>query len=163
MHRKATAFLIALLILFTGAAGIVAGQEGSQGSSEGSSDGSAQVQSAYRSEMETLALMVKTMIDFSSRVNSAENDEDIITACNRLAHNLELLGPKMRKLTEEHPDWDSNPPDEVREPMSRYIDAHNVFSQAVQQVAAYVRQNPDNSELQEAYGRVETQIARMNG
>ena len=100
MHRKTTAFLIALLILFTGAAGIVAGQEGSQGSSEGSSDGSAQVQSAYRSEMETLSLMVKTMIDFSARVNSAENDEDIITAWNRLAHNLELLGPKMRKLTE---------------------------------------------------------------
>jgi hypothetical protein len=116
----------------------------------------------YESEMATLALMVKSMLDFSRRINYAENIEEVTVATNRLAGNLETLGPLMKALTAKHPDWDTDLPEEVREPMSRYLDTLLVYQEAMQSLVAYVEDNPENKELQLAFGKLKEQLIRMN-
>lgn len=157
MSKKITTITIATLILLTFVSGGLWAQQKSPQQGDGQEE-----KSEYAAEMKTLAVMVKSMIDFSHRVEEAATAENITTACTRLTHNLELVGPKMRELTETHPEWDSNPPEEVREPMSRYLDALVVYSKALQKVLTFVQNNPDNKELQKAYKNLQNAIADMN-
>jgi hypothetical protein len=157
MKKRIAYITIAGLVLLTLVTASLWAQQDSQ-----NSDTQQTEKPEYAAEMETLAVMVKSMMDFSKRVEEAASADDIINACTRLTHNLELAGPKMRELTKAHPDWDSNPPEEVREPMSRYLDALVVYSEALQKVVTYVQDHPDNGELQKAYEELQSAIAAMN-
>ena len=143
-HKKTIAVTVIITLLFT-----VMGAGFTQ-------------ENGFESEMATLALMVKSMLDFSRRINHAENIEEVTVAAERLAGNLETLGPLMKALTEKHPDWDTNPPQEVREPMSRYLDTLLVYNDAMQKLVAYAEENPENEELQEAFEKLKRQLLRMN-
>ncbi|MFW6138727.1 MAG: hypothetical protein ACOC7U_06115 [Spirochaetota bacterium] len=115
----------------------------------------------YKKEIEVLNSMTAIMNEFADRMENATEVSEYITACDELADGIEKHGAGLVALYGEHPDWSEEPPAEVKEPLTRHMEASKRYEKALQKAVKYANNNMDNEDFQASFKRLNKAIYEM--
>lgn len=105
----------------------------------------------YAQEKTVLTTVTKAMESFNSAIESAGKPEDVTKALVSFSSALETATPKIRELAKAHPDWDKNPPEELKGEFEKFEAATMAFrSGAMAKVMEFSRDNMGDKDLQDA-------------
>ena len=107
--------------------------------------------SKFAEEKTVLTTVTKAMESFNAAIGSAGAPEEVTKALGSLTGTLEKVLPKMQELTAAHPEWEDNPPEELKGEFDKFEAASNAFkSETMPKVMQYAKDNVSNVDLHEA-------------
>jgi hypothetical protein len=109
--------------------------------------------SKFAKEKTVLDTMASAMETFTSTVNSADTPAGITQALGSFSGVVEKLVPQMKSLTADHPDWEKNPPEELKETFDKFNNAKTGFQNAMPKVTAMAKDNLGDADLQNAVNK----------
>jgi len=115
----------------------------------------------YEAEKTLMTSVTNAMETLTSAINSAGAPQEITSAANAFSDQIEKLAPAMKKLTDEHPDWEINPPSQLKETMDKYKTASMGMQGAMQKLMQTASQYPDDVELQSAMNKFQSVVAGL--
>lgn len=105
----------------------------------------------YAQEKTLLATVTKAMDAFSSSMATVESPQDVAKIIGTFTGQIEKVLPKMKELTDTHPEWEDNPPKELEKDFAKFKSASTKFKdEAMPKVMQFAQQHADNPELQTA-------------
>ena len=105
----------------------------------------------YAEEKTLLTTVTKAMETFNGAIGSAGVPEDVAKALGSFTGAIEKVLPKMKELNTAHPEWEDNPPKELKDTFAKFEAATGAFkSETMPKVMQFARDNMDNAELQDA-------------
>ena len=105
----------------------------------------------FAEEKTLLTTVTKAMESFNSAIGSAGVPEDVAKALGSFTGAIEKVVPKMKALTDAHPEWEDNPPKELKGQFEKFEAATSAFkSEAMPKVMQFAKDNMDNVDLQSA-------------
>ncbi len=105
----------------------------------------------YAEEKTMLTTVTATMETFTAAMASAGTPEDVASIIMSFTGKIENVLPKMKELTQAHPDWENNPPAELKTEFEKFKKATAKFQEeAVPKVMQFARNHADNPTLQSA-------------
>jgi hypothetical protein len=111
--------------------------------------------------MDDMSVIMET---YNEKVGAATCSKDFIAANNEFAEQISALAPKMMAMSEKHPEWGNNPPEEVSLSLQRYAQAAAVaFGQSLQQTIMFASEHPDDTALQESLMNITQAFGAMQG
>jgi DNA repair ATPase RecN len=119
---------------------------------------------AFATEKKIIDEMTEVMESYISAIESSEAVETMAKAVKELAEKFEALIPKMKEIADNNPDWGDNPPEELKETMTRYMEvSKKFFMNALQKAVEYANKYQDNKALQEAFDKLNQVMSEMGG
>jgi hypothetical protein len=107
--------------------------------------------SKFAEEKTLLTTVTKAMEAFNGAIGSAGVPEDVTKALGSFTGTLEKVLPKMQEMTKAHPDWEDNPPKELKGQFEKFEAATSAFkAETMPKVMQYAKDNISNVELHEA-------------
>lgn len=104
----------------------------------------------FAEEKTLLTGMATAMETFSEAVQSADTPDGITQALTGLTDKLAETLPAMKKLTDAHPEWEENPPEELGDVMAKFKGASEGLMGSMVKVMSMAQDHADNAELQSA-------------
>lgn len=105
----------------------------------------------FAEEKTLLTTVTKAMESFNAAIGSAGAPEEVTKALGSLTGALETVAPKMKELTEAHPEWEDNPPKELKAEFEKFEAATNAFkSETMPKVMQFAKDNVSNVDLHNA-------------
>ena len=104
----------------------------------------------FAEEKTLLTAVTKAMETFTSAINAADAPPAIASALGAFTGQIEELVPAMKKLTEEHPEWETDPPDELKDTMEKFKSAATGLQGTMPKLMQMANEHADNEELQGA-------------
>lgn len=105
----------------------------------------------FAEEKTLLSTVTKAMDSFNAAIGSAGAPEDVTKALGSLTGALETVLPKMKEITSAHPEWENDPPEELKGEFEKFEAATNAFrADAMPKVMQYAKDNISNVELHTA-------------
>jgi flagellar hook-basal body complex protein FliE len=115
----------------------------------------------YANDVAVIEDMTTVMGEYADKMEAADSTEDLIAATDALSDALDKLGQKMKAVTEKHPNWIEEPPDEVKDVMGRYRKAEERFNSSLNKLVRYTNNNMDNQALGDSFQRLNLIIYEM--
>jgi len=112
----------------------------------------------YQQEKTLLTAVTKAMETLTAAVNQAGAPQELTSAVNAFSDQIEKLAPAMKKLSDEHPDWETNPPSQLKDTMEKLKSASGGLQGAMSKVMQMASQYPDDTELQGALNRFQSVV-----
>ena len=105
----------------------------------------------YVEEKTLLTTVTTAMETFTSAISSAGAPAEITQAIGAFTGKIEEVLPKMKEMSDAHPDWKDNPPQELQGVIDKFKAAtENFKSQAMPKIVQVAQENADNLELQDS-------------
>lgn len=104
----------------------------------------------YAEEKTLMTTLTKAMEAFTGAMNSAETPDAVAGALAALTGQLEKVMPKMQEFQQEHPDWDTNPPEGMEDAVAGFKSASEGLKGAMPKVMGMMQQHADNPVLKDA-------------
>jgi hypothetical protein len=93
------------------------------------------------------------MESFASSIESADTPLRVAQALGSFSTAIEKVMPAMKKMQEEHADWETSPPDALKDSLASFKSASEKFKGAMPKVMQYASEHTDNAELQSAVNK----------
>lgn len=104
----------------------------------------------FAEEKTLMTTVTKAMEAFTAAMNSAETPDAAAGALGVLTGQLEKVLPAMTKFQQEHPDWDTDPPEGMADTIAKFQTASEGLQSALPKVMGMMQQNADNPVLKDA-------------
>lgn len=105
----------------------------------------------YAEEKTLLTTVTKAMESFSSSMTSAGTPQDVAKIIGTFTGQIETVLPKMKELSDTHPEWEDNPPKELESAFEKFESAQTKFKdETMPKVMQFAQQNAESPELQAA-------------
>jgi len=105
----------------------------------------------FAEEKTLLTTVTKAMESFNNAIGSAGATDEVTKALGTFTDALETVLPKMQELNSAHPDWETNPPEELKETFDKYNVATGTFqTETMPKVMKFAQENAGNAEFQSA-------------
>lgn len=116
----------------------------------------------YVEEKTVLTSVTKAMETFTSSIVSAETPEAVAGLIGSFAGQIEKVAPKMKAMTEAHPEWEDNPPKELKAEFDKFKSASSEFqSVALPKAMQFAQQYADNPALQSALEKFSSVMSQL--
>lgn len=107
----------------------------------------------YAKEQTVLEGMAKAMETFTSAVNSADTPALVTKALGSFTGSLEKFLPQMKTLGTDHPDWETNPPEELKGTFEKFNSAKAGFQNVMPKLTSMAQENLGDADLQGAMNK----------
>jgi len=115
----------------------------------------------YQQEKTLLTTVTKAMETLTAAINQAGAPQELTSAVSAFSDQIEKLAPAMNKLTTEHPDWQTNPPANLKDTMEKFKSASSGMQGAMPKLMQMASQYTDNVELQSALNKFQSVVAGL--
>jgi len=116
----------------------------------------------YAEEKTLLTTVTKAMESFNAAIGSAGVPEDVAKALGSFSGAIEKVLPKMQELTKAHPEWEDNPPEELKSQFENFEAATSTFrAETMPKVMKFAQDNMDNVDLQNALKKFSNIASQM--
>jgi hypothetical protein len=116
----------------------------------------------YAEEKTLLTTVTKAMETFTSSIGSADTPEAVAGIITTFTGQIEKVIPKMKELTDAHPEWENNPPKELKAEFEKFKSASSQFqSVALPKAMQFAREHADNTVLQGAIEKFSNLMSQM--
>lgn len=112
----------------------------------------------YQQEKTLVTTVTKAMETLTIDINKAGTPQELATAVTAFSDQIEKLAPAMKKLGTDHPDWETNPPSQLKDTMEKFKSASNGMQESLSKMMQMASQYQDNAELQSALNRFQTVV-----
>jgi hypothetical protein len=103
-------------------------------------------------EKRILLDMIDMLERYRGNIMNLETPEEITAANWELVEKLERLKPEITEITTKHPDWENNPPPELKPIIQKYINANRDFqTMSIKILKNFVKEHPDDEELASSF------------
>ncbi|MBN2440794.1 MAG: hypothetical protein JXJ04_05595 [Spirochaetales bacterium] len=114
-----------------------------------------QFEGAFAYEKRVILDLIDVLQRYNSRIFQASTTEEMTKANDELSDKLEVLNPEILFVTEKHPDWGKNPPEELKTMIQKYLNANQDFgTMSLDLVKLKIESNPDDDELIRSFERL---------
>ena len=118
--------------------------------------------SEFAQEKTVMTTATKAMETFNSAIGSSALPEDITKAVGSFSGALEKVLPKMKEMNAAHPDWETNPPEELKGTFDKFKAATDTFKgETMPKVMKAAQENADNVDLQTALKKFGSIVSQM--
>lgn len=107
----------------------------------------------YGKEKTVLDGLTKAIETFTSAVNSADTPSAVTSALGSLTGTFEKFLPQMKSMTADHPDWEANPPKELKETFDKFNTAKAGFQNIMPKLTTMAQENMGDADLQSAMNK----------
>ena len=98
-----------------------------------------------------MSTVTKALETITEAVSSAHGPEDFTKAIGAFTGSIEKVLPKMKELKEAHPEWETDPPEELKGTFDKFNAAADKFKdEAVPKIMKAVTDHPDDTALKDA-------------
>jgi hypothetical protein len=101
------------------------------------------------------------METFASAVGSADSPEGVTQALGAFSSAFEPILPAIKKMKDEHADWETNPPDALKETFAKFETASSGFKDAMPKVMQMVSSHPDDPGLKGAVQKFQDVVSGL--
>ncbi|MDD3643627.1 MAG: hypothetical protein PHQ19_09225 [Candidatus Krumholzibacteria bacterium] len=115
----------------------------------------------YQQEKTLLSTATKAIESLTAAINEAGAPEEIASAVNAFAGQFEKLVPAIKKINDEHPDWENNPPSQLKDAMEQYKSASNGLQEAMPRLMQMASEHMDNTALQDALKKFQSVVSGL--
>jgi hypothetical protein len=117
--------------------------------------------SKYKEEKQVIENYNSIINRFSEKMENAYSTEEILNCTNEFIGNIRLLVPKIRGLKKSHPEWENEPPEELKETIDEYHDTMIRFGKATDKFYNWYMKYPLDYPLERAYNLLRKLISNM--
>lgn len=105
----------------------------------------------YGAEKTMLGTVTSAIETFTSSIGTAGGPEDLVKVLGAFTGKMESVVPKMKEMSDAHPEWENNPPEELKGAFDKLKAVTTKFQQeAIPKAMTMAREHADNTELQSA-------------
>ena len=104
----------------------------------------------FAEEKTLLTTLTGAMETFTKTMESADTPEIVTQALGKLTGSLDKVMPAMKKLTAANPDWETKPPKELEDVMSKFKSASSGLQGVMPKLMSMAQEHGDNADLQNA-------------
>lgn len=116
----------------------------------------------FAEEKTVLTTVTKAMESFNSAIGSSAVPEDIAKAVGSFTGALEKVLPKMQEMNAAHPEWETNPPKELKGTFDKFKAVTETFKgETMPKVMKAAQENADNVDLQTALKKFGSIVSQM--
>jgi hypothetical protein len=115
----------------------------------------------YQKEKTLLTTMTKAMEALTAAISSADNPAKITSAISAFTGKIETLVPDMKKVSDEHPEWETDPPPELKDTMEKFASASSGLHEVMPKLMQMANQHADNAELQDALKKFQSVVGGL--
>lgn len=113
----------------------------------------------YSEEQVVLQTTADSFNACADRIEKAATPADMAAALSFAADEIDRVFPAMLELSDSHPDWGKTTPPEIKPIMDEFDSSYDRFLvKGLRAAMKIANDNPDNSALQKAMGRVNTAL-----
>jgi hypothetical protein len=95
-------------------------------------------------------------------MGSADTPEAVAGLITTFTGQIEKVMPKMKELTDAHPEWEDNPPKELKAELDKFKSVSSQFqSVAIPKAMQFAREHADNPALQGALEKFSSLMSQM--
>ena len=106
---------------------------------------------SFEYEKQVLLNMIDALSRYRAGIMKAEGPDDVAKANYELAERLDTLNPQIVEITGKHPDWNENPPPEVKKIVEEYKRWHQEYEMASIIAEGYIDEYPDHEGLKDSW------------
>lgn len=136
LYRVLTAFLVAVLIAGCGA-------------------------SKFSEEKTLLTTVTTAMETFTTAMGESETPDAITAALGAFSDQLKMVLPAIMKLNQEHPEWETDPPEELADTLDKFKNAASGLQSAMPKLMQMAGQYADDAQLQDAVKEFQSVVAGL--
>jgi ABC-type glycerol-3-phosphate transport system substrate-binding protein len=118
--------------------------------------------SQYAAEETLLNSVAGAMETFNSAIAAAQTPEAAVSALTQFTGSIENYAADIKALNEAHPEWETDPPEELKATMDKFEAISKSFqTETMPKVMQIARDNPDDENVKTAvqeFGRVMSQL-----
>jgi hypothetical protein len=115
----------------------------------------------YAEEKTLLTAVTKAMETLTASVNEAGDPSALTSAISAFSGQIEKLVPQMKQLSTDHPDWETNPPSELKDTLDKFNSASAGMKGIMPKVMQMAGQHADNAQLQDALKKFQSVVAGL--
>lgn len=115
----------------------------------------------YQQEKTLLTTVTKAMETLTNAINGAGAPQELTATVKAFSDQIEKLAPEMKKLSDAHPDWKTNPPANLKSTMEKFNGASAGLQGAMPKLMQMVTQYANDAELQGALQKFQTVVAQL--
>ncbi len=112
-------------------------------------------------EKTLLTTVTAAMEALTSAIDEADAPPAVAAALIAFTDEVEPLVPAMKKLNEEHPEWETDPPRELEVTLAKFNDASQGFQTVMPKLMRMAGDNPADPRLQEALNRFQELVSGL--
>jgi hypothetical protein len=115
----------------------------------------------FTAEKTVLTTVTKAIETFTAGVNDADSPTALASVLKTFSASVEKVLPAMNKLTGEHPEWENNPPDALKDTMAGFKKASEGLQGAMPKVMQMASQYADNQQLKDAIDKFKSVVSQL--
>ena len=112
----------------------------------------------FQNEKTLLTTVTKAMETLTVAINNAVAPHEITSAVSAFSDQIEKLAPAMKKLSDEHPDWNTKPPSQLKDTMDKFKSASSGLQGVMPKLMQMANQYTDDAQLQSALRRFQSVV-----
>ena len=112
----------------------------------------------FQQEKTLLTTVATAMETLTASINQAGTPQAVTSAVSAFSTEIEKVAPAMKQLSDAHPDWDTNPPAELKDTMEKFKTASSGFQSAMPKLMEMASQYPDDADLQNALQKFQSVV-----
>jgi CRISPR/Cas system-associated protein Cas5 (RAMP superfamily) len=117
--------------------------------------------SKYREEKQVIENYNSIINRFSEKMENSHATEEMLNCTYEFIQQIRPLIPKIRGLKKSHPEWEHEPPKELKEPLDEYHDTMIRFGKAAEKFYNWHMKYPHDYPLERAYNLLRKLIGDM--
>jgi polyhydroxyalkanoate synthesis regulator protein len=115
----------------------------------------------FTEEKTVLTAISSAMETFANSVNSAETPDALAGILGTFSGQLEKFLPQMKKITADHPEWQTAPPKELKEEFAKFNHASQQFQGAMPKLMQFASEYGDNPALNSAVEKFQQLVSQL--
>jgi len=115
----------------------------------------------FAEEKTLLTTVTKAMEALTGAIEKADAPEPVIAALGTFSDKIESFVPAMKKINDEHPEWETNPPDELKGTMEKFKSATEGFQGVLPKLLQMSNDHADNPQLQDAFRKFQSVVGGL--
>ena len=115
----------------------------------------------YVEEKTLLTTVTAAMEALTSAIDKADAPPAVAAALTAFTDKVESLLPAMKKLNTDHPEWETDPPQELEAALEKFSTASLGFQTVMPKLMQMAGDNADDPQLQEALGKFQSLVSGL--
>jgi hypothetical protein len=115
----------------------------------------------FAEEKTVMITATKAMETLTAAISLAGGPAEVTSAVNAFSDQIEKIAPALKTINEEHKEWETDPPPELKETVEKLMSASQGMQGIMPKLMQMASQHADDTELQGALQKFQTVLGGL--
>lgn len=115
----------------------------------------------YKEEKTAMIAATSAMEALTAAISAAGAPAELTSAINAFSDKIEKIAPTLKKINDEHSDWETDAPPELKETVEKLMNASKEMQGAMPKLMQMATQHADDTELQGALQKFQSVLGGL--